>query len=130
MQTPFDEWLRSLRGDGKLAENIPAATRGLAWSEPVVIEGDWSTAALEGTLRLMPGDATAQATLTVGSGTYDAGADETTFVASLAGATTGGLPADDDFDGLSVFAMSLRLTPSGENKITLFGGAFILREIA
>lgn len=135
MATAFDDWLRQLAAAGKGGSalsltDIPPATRGNAWSMPVRFAGDWSSAAITGTIRAAPDASSALATLSFTSGTFDSGTGYTTWTASLASGTgansTGILPADTDGDGVEVFPMAVYLTPSGGTAELLWAGLFTL----
>lgn len=121
----FQPWLAALRSAGQLADPIPPATRGLKWEEPIEIEGDWTGAALEGSLRASP-DGSVLATFSLSGPVVADGVS--TWIASLAAGSgsnsTGALPADADADGVERFACMFRLTPSGGDKDLLFGGMF------
>ena len=135
METVFDNWLRQLAAAGKggadlSLTDIPPATRGNAWSMTVRFAGDWTTAAIAGTIRAEPDAASALATLSFTGGSYDGGTGYTTWTASLAAGTgsnsTGILPADTDGDGVEVFPMAVYLTPSGGTAQLLWAGLFTL----
>lgn len=135
MKTTFDPWLQQLAAAGKggialAADEIPTATRGLAFSYPIVLEGDWTGATIAAVIRSSPDAASALATLTVSSASYDSVSGFTTWTASLASGTgansTGSLPADTDGGGVEAFPISFLMTPSGGAEFLLFGGAFIL----
>lgn len=129
MAGQFDAWERALRAAGLWADFSPApATRGLKWSEPVEVEGNWLGASIEGTIRATPDAPSALATFSFSSlsiVTID-GETWTRWTASLASGTgsnsTGILPADGDSDGVEQFPCMFRLTPSGGDKETLLGG--------
>lgn len=120
----WDDWLRELAAAGKSAGKLACATRGLAWTEIVEIEGDWTGSTAECTVRASPDAPTALATLTV-TGPTPSG-DYTVFEISLAAGTgagsTGILPADDDETGEESFPIMFRLTPLGGVQETLWGG--------
>jgi hypothetical protein len=128
--TPFDPWLRALAaaGQGGDALYLPPATRGLAWSEPIEIEGNWTGATIAGTISLVPDAASPLATFAISALAYDATADVTLWVASLAAGAganaTGSLPGDPDGDGVVELPCSFRLTPAGGQAETLFGAVF------
>jgi hypothetical protein len=124
--TSFDDWLRALRAAQKGPVTLPAATRGLAWSCPVRLSGDWSGAALEGSISIAPDAADPLATFTV-TGPVVAGGYSTWTLSIPAGTgagQTGGLGTDADLDGKIELPAMLRLTPSGGVKSTLFGAVF------
>lgn len=128
MATEFPAWLAALKAAGLLIDNVPPATRGLKWEEPLEVEGNWTTAAVEGSIRAAPDSDTVLATFTFGSPSYDSGTGFTTWLMSLASGnganSTGVLPADADNDGTESFPFMVRLTPSGGAKDTLLGGLF------
>lgn len=135
MPTTFDTWLRELAAAGKggsalSSVDIPPATRGMAWSMPILLQGDWTGGTMAASIRSEPDAASVLVTLTVSSASYDSGTDFTTWTASLASGTgsnsTGALPADTDGDGVETFPISFLLTPSGGTESLLFGGAFTL----
>ncbi len=127
MASAHDDWLRALAAAGKGPVAVPGATRGLAWTARFILEGDdWSTAVLDGTVRIAPDSPTILATFAFSSGAYDAGANETSWDASLLAGTglnsTGSLPSDTEFDGVTEFPFMVRITPSGGDTDTLCGG--------
>lgn len=135
MKTTFDNWLQQLAAAGKggsaLTEiDLPPATRGLAWTLPITLEGDWTGATIAAAIRATPDASTALATLTMTSASYDSSTGFTAWTASLASGTgansTGALPADTDGNGVEYFPISFLITPSGGSQSLLFGGAFIL----
>ena len=135
MSTTFDTWLQQLAAAGKggsalSAVDIPPATRGVAWSLPIALQGDWTGATIAASIRATPDAGSALATLTIGSASYDAGSGFTNWTASLASGTgansTGVLPADTDGDGVETFPISFFITPSGGTQSLLFGGTFTL----
>lgn len=127
METTFDDWLLALKRSGKGPIQLDAATRGLAWSQPFTLAGDWHTAAVEGGVTDSPGNAEI-ASFTISALTYDSVTGKTSWTASLA--STSGLPADDDLDGVTYLPFALRLTPSGGAKDVMVGGVFTLMEPA
>ncbi|MDP3550601.1 MAG: hypothetical protein Q8R81_09410 [Novosphingobium sp.] len=133
--TTFDPWLNELRAKQKFvpADEVPLAVRGERWDWPLPIEGDWVGSTLVATIRTAPDAGSVLATVAVGSDTYDADADVTTFPLSLASGSgsspdsTGLLSADSDGDGAEYFPMMVFLTPSGGGvKELLFGCALTL----
>jgi hypothetical protein len=135
MATTFDDWLRALAAAGKggsllSTTDLPPATRGLAWSLPIQIQGDYSAATLVGAIRATPDAASALATVAIASPAYNSSTNYTTWTASLASGTgsnsTGALPADTDGNGIEAFPISFLITPSGGTQSLLFGGAFTL----
>lgn len=132
MNTTFDTWLATLAAGGKggSAISMPLATRGLKWETDVEISGNWSTATLEGSVSSAPDAASPLVTMTVGSATYSAVDDTTTWTVSLASGTgansTGILPTDTDGDGVEYLPCAFYLTLSGGSKEMLFGAAFPL----
>ena len=54
MAGKWPAWEQALRAAELWVANIPPATRGLKWDEPVAIEGDWTGATLEGTVSASP----------------------------------------------------------------------------
>ena len=132
MSTSFDTWLQTLAAGSKggSAISLPLATRGLKWEHDIEIGGDWTGSTLEGSISAAPDAASALATVTVGSLTYDSGDDVTTWSVSLAAGTgsnsTGVLPTDTDGDGVEYLPIAFYMTPSGGSKELLFGAAFPL----
>lgn len=132
MNTTFDTWLATLAAGSKggSAISMPLATRGLKWETDIEIPGNWSTATLEGSVSSAPDAASSLATVTVGSASYSAVDDTTTWTVSLASGTgansTGVLPTDTDGDGVEYLPCAFYLTPSGGSKELLFGAAFAL----
>jgi hypothetical protein len=135
MKTAFDDWLRELAAAGKggsaLSDaDIPAAIRGEYWPMQIQLSGNWATATLEGSIRSAPDAASALATITIGSPTFDAAAGVTYWTASLASGTgsnsTGSLPADTDGSGEEKLPIAFYITPSGGTRSMLFGGVFTL----
>ena len=132
MNTSFDTWLQALAAGGKGGAGIKlkTATRGLKWEDDIEIAGNWSTATLEGSISASPDAASALATVTIGSPSYDSDDDVTVWTVSLAAGTgsdsTGILPSDTDGDGVEYLPIAFYLTPSGGSKELLFGAAFPL----
>jgi len=132
--TTFDPWLDELRAKQKFVsiDEVPLAVRGEAWNWNLQLEGDWSGATLEATVRSAPDSASVLATVTVGSETYDAVDNLTSFPLSLASGSgsspdsTGLLSPDADGDGVEFFPMMLFLTPDGGDRELLFGTAITL----
>lgn len=136
MKTTFDNWLRALAADlkggtGLGGEDIPAAVRGEKWRLLVRLEGDWTASTLTGAVRIQPDAASPLVTITCAAPIYDAGADLTTWITSLAAGTganaTGNaaLPADGDADGVTALPAAYHLTTAGDTQL-LFGFAFVL----
>jgi len=132
MQTNFDTWLQALAAGGKggSAVVLKTATRGLVWSDVIVIDGNWLTATLEGSISAAPDAASVLANVIVNSPSYDGSDDVTLWTVSLAAGTgsnsTGSLPTDTDGDGVEYLPIAFYLTPSGGSKELLFGTAFPL----
>lgn len=135
MKTAFDVWLQALAAAGKggsalTADEIPTATRGTAFSYPIVMLGDWTGATIAAAIRAAPDAASALATLTISSASYNGVTGYTTWTATLASGTgansTGSLPADTDGDGVEIFPISFLFTPSGGTQSLLFGAPFVL----
>lgn len=124
------EWLRALRaarrGPVGESDGWPSATRGLAWSAPVAIAGDWTGASLEGTISSSPDAESPLATFSVSGPVVADG--WSTWTLSLAAGTgadsTGALPADVDQDGVVRLPFMVRITPDGGDQQLLFGGLF------
>lgn len=132
MNTNFDTWLQALAAGGKggAAVVLKTATRGLAWSEVIQINGNWLTATLEGSISAAPDAPSVLATISVNSPQYD-GSDNVTFwTASLASGSgansTGSLPTDTDGDGVEYLPVAFYLKPSDGPKELLFGTVFPL----
>lgn len=126
MAGQWDTWLAAQRAAGKGGVVLPvAASRGRKLVLPIVIPGDRTADTLAGRVRASP-DATGSplATFAIGTPSYDAEADKTTFEASLAAGTgansTGSLPADSDGDGREEFPVEFDLTPAGGDLELLF----------
>src|SRR5688572_26000615 len=105
MAGTWDEWLAALKAANKgplIAPELPSATRGMYWSTTIELPGDWTGAALTGTVRASPDASTALATFSVSGPSVAVGTS--TFTISLAAGTgansTGVLPADGDLDGV------------------------------
>jgi hypothetical protein len=127
MATTFDDWLRQLAIARKGPLRLPAATRGLAYSEPVRVAGDWTGATLAGAIRSGPDAAGAPlATFTIaGPVVADGFSTWTLALAAGSGAnSTGGLPVDGDLDGVVELPFSLLITPLGLDQQLLVGGVF------
>lgn len=132
--TTFEDWLRRLAVAELLVENVPPAFRAIKWEQPVEIEGNYTGAALEGSVSLAP-NSTPLAVFSF-TGPVVAGGFST-WTASLAAGTgansTGKLwtdAGDGDGNGLIELAMMLRLTPSGGSQDVLLGGVFTVMEQA
>ena len=132
MKTSFDTWLAELasagRGGSALAsDDVPIATRGLAWSMIVALAGDWTTATLAGSVSAAPDAASPLATFTVSSASYSSVTGYTTWTLSLASGTgsnsTGALPPE----GVRRIMKGKYSTPSPSVSVgsanTLIGGA-------
>ena len=119
-----DIWLRELAAASKGPVTLPPATRGLAWSEPVELAGDWTGATLEGTVSIDPDAPAPMANFAVTGPVLVDGVS--TWMISLAAGTgensTGALGPDSDQDGVERFPFMLRLTPAGGVAETLLGG--------
>lgn len=131
MTTTFDTWLATLARAGKYVppDGLTPATRGLAWSAPIELAGDWTGATLTGFIRSAPDAADPpMATFTVSALTYDAGDDVTVWTVSLASGSgtdsTGSLASDSDGDGVEALPCAFYLTPAGGDNELLFGTAF------
>lgn len=128
--TTFDTWLATLASAGKLlpADQFPIATRGLAWSNPIELAGNWTGATLTGSISAAPDAASALVAFTIGALSYNATDDVTVWQASLASGTgsnsTGALPSDSNGDGVEALPCAFYLTPSGGANEMLFGTAF------
>lgn len=130
MSTNFDTWLRELQQAQKGGIDLPAATRGLRWQEPIELEGNWTGATLAGVVRTAPdaaGDPLATFAITGPVVTPNGAGWLSTWTAVLVAGTvansTGVLPADADFDGVERFPCSFLLTPLGGNQALLIGAA-------
>lgn len=135
MKTAFDDWLQQLAAAGKggaslAGDEIPTATRGEAFSYPILLPGDWTGATISAAIRAAPDASSILATLSVSSASYNAVTGYTTWTATLASGTgtdsTGSLPADNDGSGVEVFPISFFFTPSGGTRTLLFGAPFVL----
>lgn len=123
----FETWLAELARAQKGGVRLPAARRGSAWSQTIVIAGDRSTATFRGAVKAQPDAADPPlAAFTVSTPAYDAGTDKTTVAISLVAGTgagsTGILPADGDGDGVEDFPFDVLMTPSGGTEELLLGG--------
>ena len=125
--TTFDDWLRRLAAAELLIAPIPPAFRGLKWEQPVEIEGDYTGAALEGSLAGNPG-ATPLVDFTITGPVVADGVSS--WTASLSEAETAALTADNDGDAIVELAAMFRLTPSGGTKAVLMGDTFTVLEQA
>lgn len=119
MNTPFTEWLKLLAQARKGPVTLPVAVRGQAYTHNIVIEGNWTSATLLGSVRAAPDSDSSLATFTIGSPVFDAGA--TAWVISLSSAQTAALPVDGDGDGVELLPYDFIL-----NGQRLFGGLFPL----
>lgn len=134
MATTFDDWLVAMgaagKGGDKLAGLVTPAIRGLKWTLPVRLQGNYLSATLTGFVLAAPDAASPLATITVGSPTYDSGTGYTSWTASLASGTgansTGVLPADGEGDGVVSLPAAFHLTPSGGDEDVLFAFEFKL----
>lgn len=129
MNTTFDTWLREIEAAKKLATDIKSAVRGEPWQMVIRFQGNWASGTLQGTISSAP-DGSTLATVSISSGSFDAGTGFTTWTVSLAGGSgsnsTGGLPVDFDGNGVEAFPIAFYLTPSGGTRELLMGGAFIV----
>lgn len=126
--THFDRWLEALRAAGKGPVNLPAASRGLAYSTTFSLPGDWTGATARAEIRAEPGSGTVLAEF---SKTNEGFADGVTvFTLELSSGTstnsTGILPSDPTGDGVVRLPYDILLTPSGGSEELLFGGIFTL----
>lgn len=132
--TAFDDWLRRLAAAQLRVDGIPPAFRGLKWEEPVEIEGDWTGAALEGSVSIAPNGLPVATFTITGPVVADGFSTWTASLASGTGAnSTGKLwtdTGDADGDAVIELAAMFRLTPSGGAKAVLMGGVFTLMEQA
>lgn len=124
MTTQYTAWLAALAAARKGPVTLPTATRKLAYSQVITLNGDFSTAAITGQIRSAPDSDTILAAFTVGTLSFAGGL--TSFTISLAAGTgansTGVLPADSDMDGVEYFPFDILMTPSGGAAERLFGG--------
>lgn len=125
----WNDWLRELRAAGKGPVDLPAATRGLAWEHPVEIEGDWTGAALEGSVSIAPANSADELVSFTVTGPVVADG-WSTFMLSLTSGQVSGLPSDGDLNGETKLPYMIRLTPSGGAKDTLIGGLFTVLGVA
>lgn len=122
MKTTFDDWLRQLAATGR-ANPARSVTidRGLPFTWPLALAGDWSSATLASSLRSDPDAGGAPvASLSASAGSYDENAGLTTFELSLTAGETNALPADDDGDALVMLALDVLITPAGSAQQRLF----------
>lgn len=124
MTNQFQTWLTGLAAAKKGPVILDAATRNLAWSYIIRINGDYSGAAFIGQVRAAPDSDSVLVTFTIGTPDFADGV--TTLTISLAAGTgansTGALPADGDGDGMEYFPFDILITPSGAVQERLFGG--------
>ena len=123
MQTPFNTWLQSLgprRADMR-------ADRGLPMSHTIQYPGNVTSWGLAGTVKSSPDSVTELAVFTIGTPSFDAGSNLTTWAVSLSAAQTAALPADADLDGRVDLVFDFLISgPGGTNPppFRLFGGIF------
>lgn len=122
-----ESWLQRLKAAGKGGIRLDAnpATRGRAWSMPVVLPADFTGATMRGQIRLEPDAAGAALAEFAVSGPVVADGTST-FTLSLDAGTgansTGILPADADADGAEDFPFDILLPPDGGTEELLVGG--------
>lgn len=123
----FETWLHELTLARKGGVRLSGIRRGSAWSQSIVISGDYSGATFRGSVKVaVDADDPALASMTFGTPTYSAETGKTTVTMSLAAGTgansTGSLPSDSDGDGVEDFPFDVLMTPSGGTEELLFGG--------
>lgn len=121
MATTFDEWLRALATSGRLWPVPVVIDRGLPFSYPLVLAGDWTGAEMTSALRRHPDDADVEVALTVSAPAFDAAAARTTFTLSLTEAQTAALPADPAGEAVVRLAWDVLFEPAGLSKARLTG---------
>lgn len=127
MKTSFDTWLSAMAEGGKGGSalgptDIPQFVRGLAWTMPVALPGNWSGSTIGATISSGPDAGTALATAAVSAGSYDPDTQYTTWTLSLPGNTA--FPADADGNGVECWPILITFTPAGGSTMPLLGGAF------
>lgn len=130
MATTFDTWLAELRAAGKLADTL-YIDRGLPFEWIFAVEGDWTGASIESSLRVQPDTGSVVETFTATNEGYNAGIDGTEFKLALIAADTAALPAADPVgEGVARLAWDVLFTPSGGSKMRLMGAdAAVLGEV-
>lgn len=129
MNTHFDAWLRECAAAGKGGPDLVwRPTRGTAFSQSLLLQGNWTGATMRAQIEVQPDSPNALATFAVSgpSVTTVDGQTFTRFTFSLAagsgGNSTGILPADADGDGLVSLALLIWLTPAGGVEDFFAGG--------
>lgn len=130
MATTFDTWLAACHAAGKGgARWIWTATRGLAYTGVVDMDGDWTGATMAAYVRQQPdaaGDPLVEFTVTGPVVATVDGAPRSVFTFTLASGTgansTGILPADDDGDGVVDLPLFVTITPSASSEQLYAGG--------
>jgi hypothetical protein len=118
MSSEWTDWLNQLALDKKGPVRFSAATRGLPWASVVQFPGNVTTATLEMEVRAAPNSPTKLLDVTVGTPAFADGL--TTWVISLTGSQTNGLPTTEN--GVAEFPVDAVLTLSGGIAERLFGG--------
>jgi hypothetical protein len=132
----FKVWLDGLRRAGQLIEYILPAYRELKWEEVIQLGGDWTGAAMEGSVRALPGAGSPLVEFSFSGPVVATVEGETTstwlvWLAAGSGAnSTGVLPLGAAGNGVTEFPYMFRITPSGGDEAVLRGGIFTLIEQA
>lgn len=115
------EWLKSL---GTQRQDLPAIRRLKPVSHTVTYPGNVTTGTLTGAIKASPNTEAELVTFTIGTASYDAGTDKTSWVVSLTGTQTNGtnLPISGDGSAVDYFVFDFLFQPSGGDVGLLFGG--------
>lgn len=121
--TPYASWLASL---GALRADLPPCVRGLAMSHTLTFPGNVTTATLAGSVKASPDAPTELAVFSMTTPVFADGVTSWTFnlAAGFGGNSTGILPADTDFDGVTTLIYDLLLTLPGSTAQRIAGGLF------
>ena len=127
----FDDWLRTLAGESKLAEpgDIPFAMRGYAWKLSIALDGDFTGFQILGRVKLYPDAAPNLAVLNVYGPVLYQG--QTLWELSLPGAgdanSTSAFPPDTTGEAVQQYPMLLIMVPPAPaDPYPLLGGLFTL----
>jgi hypothetical protein len=121
MANEYAAWLSSL---GQRRADMPVTDRLLPVAHTVTYPGNVTTATLYGAVKSAPDSTAELAVFTIGTPSFDAGTNRTSWLVTLSGTQTGTLPADGNQDGVAEFVYDFLLTLSGGVPERIFGGLF------
>jgi hypothetical protein len=89
-QQQFPEWLKAL---GTVRADLPAIDRQVPFSFQITFPGNVTSWGLAGTVKIGPNSTEELAVWAIGTPTYDAGSDRTTWIVSLSASQINALPS-------------------------------------